>query len=33
MLCGIATSLPEIVIFRLLQGIAGASTDAAVAER
>jgi DHA2 family multidrug resistance protein len=25
MLCGIATSLPEIVIFRLLQGIAGAS--------
>jgi DHA2 family multidrug resistance protein len=26
MLCGIATSLPEIVIFRLLQGIAGAST-------
>jgi DHA2 family multidrug resistance protein len=24
-LCGIATSLPEIVIFRLLQGIAGAS--------
>ncbi|HEY5289906.1 MAG TPA: DHA2 family efflux MFS transporter permease subunit, partial [Caulobacteraceae bacterium] len=26
MLCGIATSLPEIVIFRLIQGIAGAST-------
>jgi DHA2 family multidrug resistance protein len=26
MLCGIATSLPEIVFFRLLQGIAGAST-------
>jgi DHA2 family multidrug resistance protein len=26
MLCGIATSLPEIVVFRLLQGIAGAST-------
>ncbi len=25
MLCGIATSLPEIVIFRLLQGIAGAT--------
>jgi DHA2 family multidrug resistance protein len=25
MLCGIATNLPEIVIFRLLQGIAGAS--------
>jgi DHA2 family multidrug resistance protein len=25
MLCGIATSLPEIVLFRLLQGIAGAS--------
>jgi len=25
MLCGIATSLPEIVIFRFLQGIAGAS--------
>src|SRR5258706_6684064 len=25
MLCGIATTLPEIVIFRLLQGIAGAS--------
>ena len=25
MLCGIATSLPEIVIFRLMQGIAGAS--------
>ena len=25
MLCGIATSLPELVIFRLLQGIAGAS--------
>jgi DHA2 family multidrug resistance protein len=25
MLCGIATSLPEIVIFRLIQGIAGAS--------
>lgn len=25
MLCGIATSLPEIVAFRLLQGIAGAS--------
>ena len=25
MLCGIATSLPEIVIYRLLQGIAGAS--------
>jgi len=25
MLCGIATSLPEIVIFRLLQGLAGAS--------
>ncbi len=25
MLCGVATSLPEIVIFRLLQGIAGAS--------
>ena len=25
MLCGIATSLPEIVVFRLLQGIAGAS--------
>jgi DHA2 family multidrug resistance protein len=25
MLCGIATSLPEIVIFRVLQGIAGAS--------
>src|ERR1700716_3301314 len=25
MLCGLATSLPEIVIFRLLQGIAGAS--------
>ena len=25
MLCGIATSLPEIVIFRLLQGVAGAS--------
>jgi len=24
-LCGIATSLPEIVLFRLLQGIAGAS--------
>src|SRR5258708_4647849 len=24
-LCGIATSLPELVIFRLLQGIAGAS--------
>ena len=24
-LCGIATSLPEIVVFRLLQGIAGAS--------
>src|SRR5258707_1008772 len=24
-LCGVATSLPEIVIFRLLQGIAGAS--------
>ena len=26
MLCGVATSLPEIVIFRLIQGIAGAST-------
>lgn len=26
MLCGIATSLPEIVVFRLFQGIAGAST-------
>jgi DHA2 family multidrug resistance protein len=26
MLCGIATNLPEIVIFRVLQGIAGAST-------
>jgi DHA2 family multidrug resistance protein len=26
MLCGIATSLPEIVVFRLIQGIAGAST-------
>ena len=26
MLCGIATSLPEIVAFRLIQGIAGAST-------
>lgn len=25
MLCGIATSLPEIVVYRLLQGIAGAS--------
>jgi DHA2 family multidrug resistance protein len=25
MLCGIATSLPEIVLFRLLQGVAGAS--------
>src|SRR5512143_2741855 len=25
MLCGIATSLPEIVLYRLLQGIAGAS--------
>jgi len=25
MLCGIATSLPEIVIYRLLQGLAGAS--------
>ena len=25
MLCGVATSLPEIVIFRLIQGIAGAS--------
>ncbi len=25
MLCGVATSLPEIVIFRLLQGMAGAS--------
>ncbi len=25
MLCGIATSLPEIVFFRLLQGVAGAS--------
>jgi DHA2 family multidrug resistance protein len=25
MLCGVATSLPEIVVFRLLQGIAGAS--------
>jgi len=25
MLCGIATSLPEMVLFRLLQGIAGAS--------
>src|SRR5579859_3745437 len=25
MLCGIATSLPEIVLFRLLQGFAGAS--------
>src|SRR5438046_1384130 len=25
MACGIATSLPEIVLFRLLQGIAGAS--------
>jgi DHA2 family multidrug resistance protein len=25
MLCGVATNLPEIVIFRLLQGIAGAS--------
>src|SRR5947209_2631033 len=25
MLCGIATSLPEIVIFRLLQGVAGAA--------
>jgi DHA2 family multidrug resistance protein len=25
MLCGIATNLPEIVIFRLLQGVAGAS--------
>jgi DHA2 family multidrug resistance protein len=25
MLCGIATSLPEIVIFRLMQGVAGAS--------
>jgi DHA2 family multidrug resistance protein len=25
MLCGIATNLPEIVIFRLIQGIAGAS--------
>src|SRR5512138_3126849 len=25
MLCGIATSLPEMVIYRLLQGIAGAS--------
>ena len=25
MLCGIATSLPEIVLFRLLQGMAGAS--------
>lgn len=25
MLCGIATNLPEIVLFRLLQGIAGAS--------
>jgi DHA2 family multidrug resistance protein len=26
MLCGIATSLPEIVLFRLMQGIAGAAT-------
>jgi DHA2 family multidrug resistance protein len=26
MLCGIATGLPEIVVFRLIQGIAGAST-------
>jgi DHA2 family multidrug resistance protein len=26
MLCGVATSLPEIVIFRLIQGVAGAST-------
>ncbi|MGA2951870.1 MAG: MDR family MFS transporter [Caulobacteraceae bacterium] len=26
MACGLATSLPEIVLFRLLQGIAGAST-------
>src|SRR5947209_19262752 len=25
MLCGVATSLPEIVVFRLLQGMAGAS--------
>src|SRR3954468_8576325 len=25
MLCGIATSLPEIVLFRLLQGLAGAA--------
>jgi len=25
MLCGVATNLPEIVVFRLLQGIAGAS--------
>jgi len=25
MLCGVATSLPQIVVFRLLQGIAGAS--------
>jgi DHA2 family multidrug resistance protein len=25
MLCGVATSLPEIVLFRLLQGVAGAS--------
>jgi DHA2 family multidrug resistance protein len=25
MLCGIATSLPEVVIFRLLQGVAGAA--------
>jgi DHA2 family multidrug resistance protein len=25
MLCGVATSLPEIVIFRLLQGVAGAA--------
>lgn len=25
MLCGMATSLPEIVVFRLLQGVAGAS--------
>ena len=25
MLCGVATNLPEIVLFRLLQGIAGAS--------
>ena len=29
MLCGIATSLPEIVLFRLLQGACGAALNAA----